>query len=231
MKAPNNFIFAIADYSTIELRILAEITQDHELINALHNGKDLHEKTARAIFNYNKEHEITPEERKIGKVVNFGLIYGMTAHGLQKKITTATGVEISLEQAEIFRNRYFNLYPAVIRYQDRMLKAEMISTLGGRYWSNENAMLKEGAIARYNYPIQGTGAEGFKESLGLLIPLIPPNLKLIAAIHDEIVIQVPEQDAEEAQKLLLEVMREGMQALIRSIPICIDIKISDHWTK
>ncbi|WP_170110152.1 DNA polymerase [Peribacillus acanthi] len=231
VKAPKSCQFVIADYSTIELRILAEITQDQELISAFINGEDLHKKTARVIFNYNEEHEVTSEERQIGKVVNFGLIYGMTAYGLQKKITAATGVLISLEQAEIFRNRYFDLYKSVLNYQDRMLKADIISTLGGRYWSKETSMLKGGAIARYNYPVQGTGAEGLKEALATLMQHMQPNWKLIAAIHDEIVLQVPHQDVGKAQKLLVKVMTEGMQTLIPSIPIDIDIKTATHWTK
>ncbi|KAA2396102.1 hypothetical protein F2Y18_15770 [Bacillus cereus] len=231
VKAPEGYTFVIADYSTIELRILAEITKDNELVNAFRNGEDLHRKTARAIFNRNEEHEITSEERQIGKVVNFGLIYGMTAYGLKKKITAATGVEISLEQAELFRNRYFELYPSVLDYQDRMLKAIIISTLGGRYWGEDTSMLEKGAISRFNYPIQGTGAEGLKESLANLPPLLSPKWKLVAAIHDEIVLQVPSGDAEQAKQALFRAMREGMQHLIRSIPIEIEMKTSNHWTK
>ncbi|MEK3933027.1 DNA polymerase [Bacillus sp. FSL R7-0642] len=231
VKAPSGECFVIADYSTIELRILAEITHDQELITAFQKKQDLHEKTARAIFDKSEDAEITADERKIGKVVNFGLIYGMTAYGLQKKITFATGKEISYQQAQVFRNRYFGLYPGVLRYQDQMLKAERIFTLGGRYWSSETTALKSVAISRFNYPIQGTGAEGLKESLAILMQHLPPNWKLVAVVHDEIVLQVPENESTNAKQCLRIAMQKGMQQLIHTIPIEIDVKISTHWAK
>lgn len=202
VKAPEGYTFIVADYSTIELRILAEITQDVEMMAAFKNGEDLHSKTARAIFEKQHDEVVSSDERKIGKVINFGLIYGMTAYGLQKKIEAAIGQSITLEEATHFRNKYFELYPGVLRYQDKMLKAEHIATLGGRYWSDDTTTLKAGAISRFNYPIQGTGAEGLKEALAHLTPLMQPDWSLIAAVHDEIVLQVKTEDAEEAKHVL-----------------------------
>lgn len=231
VKAPSGKCFVIADYSNIELRILAEITQDRKLVTAFQNGEDLHEKTARAIFDKAITEKVTSDERKIGKVINFGLIYGMTYYGLQKKIQATTGQAITLDEAQTFRNKYFELYPGVLGYQDRMLKSDVISTLGGRYWSHETTSLKKGGISRFNYPIQGTGAEGLKESLYLLLPLLQPSWKLIAAIHDEVLLEVPVEDGEIAQKILIQAMKQGMQKLIPSIPIEVESNISLNWSK
>lgn len=231
VKAPEGKAFIVADYSTIELRILAQITRDEKMVQAFTEGEDLHKKTAQGIFNLDSLEQVSKEERQIGKVVNFGLIYGMTSYGLQKRITAATGKSISLQQAASFRDNYFKFYPSVLRYQDSMLKADVIQTLGGRYWGADLKTLKKGSIARYNYPIQGTGAEGMKNALTLLLGRIPNEWKLIAAIHDEIVLEVPTDEAGVAKEVLQNVMEEGMRSLIPSIPIEIDINICDKWTK
>lgn len=231
VKAPPGKCLVIADYSTIELRILAEITQDQELVAAFQQNEDLHAKTARAIFDKTPNDSVTSDERKIGKVINFGLIYGMTPYGLRRKVQAATGQAISLEEAHMFRNKYFELYPGVLRYQDAMLKASYISTLGGRYWSDETAPLSKGAISRFNYPIQGTGAEGLKESLKFLMLHMPPSWKLIAAVHDEIVLEVPEEDGSEAERVLVQSMKQGMQQLISSVPIEIESEVATQWIK
>jgi DNA polymerase I len=231
VKASEGKCFVVADYSTIELRILAELTGDVQLVAAFKNGEDLHKKTARAIFNKDSDEEVTADERKIGKVVNFGLVYGMTAYGLQKKIQSATGQAITLEEAELFRNRYFELYPSVLDFQDRMLKADLIQTLGGRYWSAATSELKKGGISRFNYPIQATGAEGFKVALANLMQGKPSEWRLLAAIHDEIVLEVPEKDAEKATQALIKAMKQGMRTLIPSIPIEIECKTANHWIK
>jgi DNA polymerase I-like protein with 3'-5' exonuclease and polymerase domains len=101
-------------------------------------------------------------ERKVGKIINFGLVYGMTKWGLQKKINAALDHPIELHQAEAFRSRYFELYKGVLAYQDEMIRADFIATLGGRYWTDGHYMLPKGAIARFNYPIQSSCAEGLK---------------------------------------------------------------------
>lgn len=231
VKASPGYKLVVADYNTIELRILAELTRDKELMKAFLNNEDLHAKTTRAVLNMNNDEAVTDEERSIGKVVNFGLVYGMTAYGLRKKIQSTTRWAITHQEAENFRNRYFELYPAVLTFQDQMLRAESIHTFGGRYWSKATTELKQGAISRYNYPVQGTAAEGFKEALALLMSRKPADWKLIAAIHDEIVLEVPEEAAKEATELLIKAMKQGMTTLIPSIPIEVDCKVSHYWTK
>ncbi|SFM20459.1 DNA polymerase-1 [Salibacterium qingdaonense] len=223
--------FIVADYRTIELRILAELSGDPELKQAFYDNEDLHTKTTAAILNKQEGEMVTAEERKIGKVVNFGLVYGMTKWGLQKKIQGATGAAISLQEAETFRNRYFELYPGVLRYQDRMLQRSFIQTLGGRYWSDTHHMLEKGSIARYNYPIQATSTEGLKEALALFLEGRQKTWKLAAVVHDEIILEVPDTNIEEASVFLNNVMVEGMKTLVKQIPIEVELQSAKYWCK
>lgn len=222
--------FIIADYSQIELRVLAEISGDPLLIDAFKNNEDLHKKTASMILD-KPVNEITDSERSIAKAANFGLIYGMTSYGLQKKIKADYGLELTLSDAENFRSGYFNSYKEVLNYQDKMLKADYIETLGGRYWSKQTSELDLGSIKRYNYPIQGTSAEGLKEALYLLMQRKEKKWLLVAVVHDEIVLEVPKEDEERAQKILKECMVEGMSKLVKKVPIEVDITASYTWKK
>ena len=223
-------IFVIADYSQIELRVLAEISNDELLIDAFKNGEDLHRKTASMILNKDIS-EVTDEERSIAKAANFGLIYGMTSYGLQKKIKADYGMEVTLEEAEKFRNGYFEAYNDVLMYQDKMLKSDYIETLGGRYWSKETSELDRGSIKRYNYPIQGTSAEGLKEALHLLMMKEYKEWLLVAVVHDEIVLEVPCKDEDVAKDILSDCMVKGMSKFIKKVPIEVDVKSSTTWDK
>ena len=223
-------IFIIADYSQIELRVLAEISNDKLLIDAFKNGEDLHRKTAAMILNKDVL-DVTDEERSIAKAANFGLIYGMTSYGLQKKIKADYDMNITLQEAEEFRNGYFETYKNVLNYQDKMLKASYIETLGGRYWSKETSELEKGSIKRYNYPIQGTSAEGLKEALYLLMKEKYEKWLLVAVVHDEIVLEVPFKDESKAKEILVNCMIEGMSKMIKKVPIEVDVKSSRMWDK
>lgn len=230
-KAKDGYSFVVADYSTIELRILAEISKDMELLNAFQNGEDLHEKTAAFVFGKGRDESITPNERKVGKIINFGLVYGMTKWGLQKKINAAIEGSVELHEAEAFRTRYFELYRGVSDYQDQMLKSDIIHTLGGRYWSVDHNMLPEGTIARFNYPIQATCAEGLKEALALFLKGRKPSWQLVAVVHDEVVLEVPNNEISQASQFLKKTMIGGMGSIVKQIPIEVEIKSAKHWVK
>lgn len=214
----------IADYSQIELRVMTSLSKDKSLIESFVNGDDLHKKTAAMILAKPIE-EVSDDERKIAKIANFGLIYGMSAASLSRKVRTRYGLNMSLEEAIMFRNQYFRTYSGVLGFQDKMLKSNKIGTAGGRSWTN----LQAGSIKRYNYPIQGTAAEGLKEALAILLPRIKENWLVVNVVHDEIVLEVPEKEADSAVKILQESMIEGMRRLIADVPIEADVKISDHW--
>lgn len=227
-KAPAGRNFIIADYSQIELRIMAELAQEEVMIDAFKHNEDLHTKTATMIL---KKNNITKDERQIAKACNFGLIYGMTAQGLKINLKTAYGLDVTEQEADVFRNGFFRLYPAIRKWQDRQCRGTSIRTVGGRIWNNIPKPTEKGYRNRFNYPVQGTGAEGLKESLGLLISGLPDEWKLCAVVHDEIVLEVPENQAEQAKAYLVACMKGGMQKLIKVVPVEVDAKISDSWEK
>jgi len=214
----------IADYSQIELRVLASLSKDKCLVESFMNNDDLHKKAVALILSKPLE-EVSDAERQIAKTANFGLIYGMTAASLSRKVKAKYGVNMSIEEASMFRNQYFRAYSGVLAFQDKMLQEAEIVTAGGRRWSN----LEPGSIKRYNYPVQGTAAEGLKEALAVLLSRIKEDWLLVNVIHDEIVLEVPEEAANSAAKVLEESMIEGMVRLIPNVPILVDVKISDFW--
>ena len=219
----------LADYATIELRILGVITKDPELLRAFKNGEDLHKKTAGSVFKKEAE-EISKLERDVGKIINFGIVYGMSSFGIQKKVSNALEREISLTEAENYRRGYFSLYKRVLDYQNSMLKACYISSLGGRIWRDKD--LDKGSVKRYNYPIQSGMAEGLKESLILLLKELERNQswKLVNVIHDEIILEVPDEEVEVAKVALEKAMVEGMERITEKIvPISVDIDARKSW--
>lgn len=215
-----------ADFSQIELRVLAELSRDTAMMESFRSGGDLHRRTAAKAFG-KPESEVTEQERRAGKIINFGLVYGMTAVGLYNKLNAQDGLPVTLAQAERFRNAYFELSPGVLRFQDTMLRSGTVKSLGGRRWDAAN--LKE--IKRFNYPVQATAAEGFKESLDLVNERMPEHWRLIAAIHDELVVEVPSDEVEAAGDLLRQCMTEGMGRLVTGVPIQVDVNAGGYWTK
>lgn len=222
--------FVVADFSNIELRILAEMSQDQILIEAFKNGEDLHRKTASAIFNVSED-EINDMQRKVGKIINFGLIYGMTSYGLRQKLQKAGFNDITEKDAIAMRNAYFRKYPGVTNYLDKVLKDDVLFTKGGRYWLKDDKILPKGSKKRMNYGIQATASEGMKEALIRLMKNKKNTWKLKVAVHDEIVLEVPDEDVEEAKEFLKNVMIDGMEEIIKSIPIEVEVKAAKYWIK
>lgn len=228
-KAEDGHSLILADYKTIELRILAAITKDPALLEAFQNKEDLHKKTASSIFE-KEAADIDEIERDVGKIINFGIVYGMSSFGIQKKVSSSIGSEISLVEAEKYRQGYFKLYPNVLDYQNAMLKACYIETLGGRVWRGDE--LARGSVKRYNYPIQSAMAEGLKEALILLLDKLKENSswKVVNMIHDELILEVSDAEVEMAEGVLEEVMIQGMKKIVGSIvPIEIDVNSRKSW--
>lgn len=214
-----------ADYSQVELRVLANISRDETLISYFNEGVDLHAGTASLVFNKPIE-EVTKEERQVGKSLNFGICYGITAYGIQKNLRKF-GIHISLEEAEKYRVEFLKGYPKVKELQDKLLRANGIMSLGGRYWKGSDLTMTQ----RLNLPIQGSAAEGLKEALALLVCNMKSSWKLVAVVHDEVVIEVAEEEAMEAKDILKCCMINGMKKIINDIPIIVDVSISDNWCK
>jgi len=220
----------IADYSQIELRVLAEITQDERMIAAFRKGEDLHKLTASVITGIPLE-QITSKERQAAKAVNFGLIYGMGAKGLRNYAYSTYGVPMSLEQAYRFIQRYFDFYKGVNEWQ-QIIKQNGIKdtrTLLGRRrtWSDEPKVTE-----LLNSPIQGTAADIIKEALVIFIREIEnTDYKIVGCVHDEIIMEVPERSAERAAAILTCVMEQAGSKYLKSIPVVVDVRMADNWSE
>lgn len=223
--ADEGYKLICSDYSQIELRVLATISRDETLISYFNKGIDLHLGTASLVFKKPID-EISKEERQVAKSLNFGIVYGITSYGIQKNLRK-NGVDVSLEEAEEYRIEFLNVYPKVKELQNALLKADYIKTLGGRSWQGGNLSMTQ----RLNLPIQGSAAEGLKEALALLVEKVKDSWRLVAVIHDEITLEVPEDEVEEAKNILEMCMVEGMKTIVKDIPIIVDISMSNNWSK
>lgn len=223
--AEEGYKLVCSDYSQIELRVLASISKDETLMSYFNNEVDLHRGTASLIFKKSLD-EITNEERQVAKSLNFGIIYGITAYGIQKNLRKS-GLDITLDEAEEYRIKFLNVYPRVREIQDALLRADYIKTIGGRRWQGGSLSMTQ----RLNLPIQGSAAEGLKEALALLVNSIKETWKLVAIVHDEILLEVPADDAEEAKQVLENCMIEGMKKIIKDIPVIVETSISNNWCK
>ena len=223
-KAQEGHVFVDCDYSQIELRVAAQISGDIEMINGFKNNEDLQIKTAQMIFD---KSDISKEERQIAKTCNFGLIYGMSANGLKARLKETCDKDVTIREAEKFKKRFLKLYKGIKKWQLNTSKKSKISTLGGKQWRSQELTYLE----KYNYPIQGSAAEGLKEAMAIIIREIPDYWKICAVIHDEVLLEVPRADEEEAKKKLEQWMVEGMSKIVRDVPIVAEASSSATWEK
>ncbi len=228
-----NALILSADYSQIELRLLAHITQDKHLLEAFNNGIDVHTLTASKVFDVPVE-EVTKDMRYKSKAVNFGIIYGQSKYGLAKALG------ISNAEAEDFINKYFATYPRVKAYMEGTVKeAEekgYVQTIFGRkrYLASElsssNGMIREFAKrAAINQPMQGSAADLMKIAMIEFANKLRENnlkSKMIIQVHDELVVEVLKSELEEVKRLVKEAM-ELNQPL--SVPLVIDISAGESW--
>ena len=228
-----NSLILSADYSQIELRLLAHITGDKHLSEAFNSGIDVHTLTASKVFEVPVE-EVTKEMRYKAKAVNFGIIYGQSKYGLAKAIG------ISNKEAEDFINKYFATYPKVKAYMaGTVMEAEKngyVETIFGRkrYLETElassNAMIREfGKRAAINQPMQGTAADLMKIAMIEFSKKLKENKlksKMIIQVHDELVVEVLKSELNIVTKLVKEAM-ELNQPL--SVPLVVDVNIGESW--
>ncbi len=221
-----------ADYSQIELRVMAHISQDSGLLGAFMRDEDIHAATAAAVLGISIS-EVTKEQRRIAKSVNFGLSYGQGAFGLAQQ----TGM--SREEANKFIKTYFEKYPGVLRYieQTKRLAAEQgyVQTLLGRrrYFPNlakmrgpERARAEREAI---NMPIQGTAADIIKIAMIRLHRTLQERAmraRMVLQVHDELVLEVPDEELEATIPLVREVMSNAIQL---AVPLKVDVEVGKNW--
>jgi len=223
-----------ADYSQVELRILAHLSKDQTLITAFENHEDIHTRTAAEIFGLPAE-MVTPEMRRDAKVVNFGIIYGMGRFGLSRQL------KIPVNVADEYIRNYFVKYPGVKAYQEQILREARekgyVSTIMNRRRpipellnSNKN-IAANGERTAINTPIQGSAADIIKSAMiRIQKTLIEKQMQsfMILQIHDELVLEAPEDEVEEAKKIL----KEGMEGVIRlDVPLIVDIGMGKNWSE
>jgi len=232
--APKGRKLVVADYSQIELRILADISKDKAFIDAFRSGADFHAATAAQIFGINAD-AVTPDQRSFAKRLNFGVVYGI---GVQR-FAKMTG--LSESQAEDTLRRYFATYPRMddwLRTQAKAALAERTArTLTGRIARlrfNENDRAEVGAAQRYakNMPIQGTSADILKRALRLLHDDIQgTSAMLVNIVHDEIIVETDASEAEETARKLEDSMLKAGREFLKDVPVKVDLSISDEWSK
>jgi len=233
-RAPDGRSLVIADYSQIELRILADFSEDQNFINAFISGQDFHSATAAQVFGIDAA-DVTPDQRSFAKRLNFGVVYGIGA----SRFALMTG--LSQTEAENTLRKYFATYPKMdewLRNQSTAVLAERSArTRSGRLARmnfDVNDRSSVGAAQRYakNMPIQGTSADILKRALRSLHDDIRETSgKLVNIVHDEIIVECDASESEQTAKLLESAMLRAGEKFVSRVPIKVDIHISNDWTK
>jgi DNA polymerase-1 len=223
-----------ADYSQIELRVLAHLSEDQALMTGFAAGVDVHRATAAAIFGVAPD-AVTPEMRRRAKAVNFGIIYGMSPYGL------ASDLGISHEEAALYIDRYFQMHLGVKAFIDRAVQEArergFITTLWGRrraipeLQSPNQAVRQLGERLAVNSPVQGSAADLIKVAMIAIFRRLRAeglNTKMILQIHDELLFEVPEAELEEAKRVATEEMERA--ASLR-VPLKVDLGVGTNWAE
>ena len=230
--APTGSVIVSADYSQIELRIMAHLSQDEGMLSAFANNEDIHRATAAEIFGCERE-AVTNEQRRYAKVINFGLIYGMSAFGL------AQNLNIERSAAQSYIERYFARYPGVRAYmQDTRevakQKGYVETYFGRRLWvpeiNSSNGMRRAGAErAAINAPMQGTAADLIKLAMIAVQNWIAAqqlNTKLIMQVHDELVLEVPQAELDLVKTMLPQLMQNVAKL---DVPLLAEVGVGSNW--
>ncbi len=230
--APANHVLIAADYSQIELRIMAHLSQDEGLVHAFRRGEDIHRATAAEVFGLTLN-EVSADERRAAKAINFGLIYGMSAFGLARQLN------IGRNEAQAYVDSYFGRYPGVLEFMERMKKQAAadgyIETLYGRrlYLPEiraRNAMRRQAAErTAINAPMQGTAADIIKRAMTAMHSWIKkenPPVRMIMQVHDELVFEVEQSSAQEVCAKINILMSSAAEL---SLPLLVESGIGDNW--
>lgn len=225
-------IFIDADYSQIELRILAHMSGDEKLIAAYNEAKDIHRITASQVFHIPFD-EVTPLQRRNAKAVNFGIVYGISSFGLSQDL------DISRQEAQEYINSYFETYPGIKEFLDRIVsdakEKGSVTTLYGRKrpmpeLSSGNFMQRQfGERVAMNAPIQGTAADIMKIAMNRVAARLKQDdlqAKLLLQVHDELLIEAPVEEESQVRQILEE---EMMHAADLSVPLEIDMHSGTNW--
>ena len=231
--APPGCVLLAADYSQIELRIMAHLSRDPGLLKAFANGWDIHTATASEIFVVDQA-EVTSEQRRRAKAVNFGLIYGMSAFGLAKQLG------VGREEAQHYITRYFERYPGVLEYMERTRAQARdqgyVETLFGRRLylpeiKSPNGMRQKAAErTAINAPMQGTAADIIKKAMINIHhwqnQTPNPGAKMIMQVHDELVFEIKEEALDQSRDQIRQFMEHVVQL---AVPLNVSIGVGPNW--
>ncbi|UAK21237.1 DNA polymerase I [Kluyvera sp. CRP] len=230
--APEDYVIVSADYSQIELRIMAHLSRDAGLLKAFAEGKDIHRATAAEVFGLPLE-SVTGEQRRSAKAINFGLIYGMSAFGLARQLN------IPRKEAQKYMDLYFERYPGVLDYMERTRaqakEQGYVETLDGRrlYLPDikaSNAARRAGAErAAINAPMQGTAADIIKRAMIAVdgwLETEKPRVRMIMQVHDELVFEVHKDDVDAVAKKVHELMENSTTL---DVPLLVEVGSGENW--
>ena len=231
--APTDHKIVAIDYSQIELRIMAHLSDDPGLVKAFSEGKDVHKATAAEIFAVPLD-EVTSDQRRSAKAVNFGLIYGMSAFGLAKQLN------VSRHTAQEYMDKYFERYPNVSQYMEdtrqQATDTGYVETLFGRRLylpdiKSKNGMRKKAAErAAINAPMQGTAADIIKKAMlsvdAWILEQNDPRIKMTMQVHDELIFEIHQDIVESTTQTLVEIMNNAVEM---SVPLIAEAGIGENW--
>lgn len=230
--APKGYKLLAADYSQVELRIMAHLSEDKGLCEAFAKGLDIHRATAAEVFDVELD-KVDDLQRRHAKAINFGLIYGMSAFGLSKQL------DVDRAEAQAYIDMYFSRYPGVKKYMEEVRakahKYGYVETLTGRKLylpdiNSKNKMLMNAAErAAINAPMQGTAADLIKRAMVNVYNMIQKDkldARIIMQVHDELVFEVAEDFVDEAKVIIPKVMSEALKL---HVPLVVDIGIGLNW--
>jgi DNA polymerase-1 len=233
--APAGHILLAADYSQVELRVLAHLSGDEAMKKAFERGEDIHASTATKLYHIPLD-DVTREQRRIAKAVNFGLLYGMTAFRL------ARDTELSYKQAEALLNNYFDSYPSIKEYLDGIVSQAIgtgyVETIKKRrrYFEILQTLPDSSAgraaqrVAK-NHPIQGSAAEIIKIAMINIHKWLRQAgycTRMVLQVHDELIFEVPEEELTQVAPTLIQIMSDAMPL---TVPVIVDAKVGKNWAE
>lgn len=204
------------------------------MIKAYRAGADLHRLTASIVLG-KPEDEVTKADRQTSKSANFGLIYGQSAPGLVRYAAASYGVHLDPDQAKEIRTAFFRTYGHLRQWHGESHQqaergvTEVRTRLGRRRLIPETASEWERFTALVNTPVQGGCADGMKQAIVTLAERLPDTARLISTVHDEVIVEVPETEAEQVCGLVAATMKEAMEALFPEVPIEVEAGTCKHW--
>jgi DNA polymerase I len=233
-RAPAGRKLVVADYSQIEMRILADFSQDKALLQAFESGADLHRTTSAQMLGL-PLNQVSPQQREAAKRLNYGLVYGMGAEGLAGQINS------SVKEAEGLIERYFRAYSGVAQWlhqaAEQAVRERRSRTASGRLWiynfdTSDRSQLAALRRVGKNTPIQGSASDIFKRAMTLMdAALLPYDAQIINSIHDELVVECAAEIAEEVKAIVAQTMVAAGREFLQRVPVEVEAVIADAWVK